>query len=145
MQAWAADCSTTRRVLSACDAVRWCVCAGCHAEILETLLSLYNTALLPQSNPAAPPQQQGVKQEVFRPAGGPGVHIQHNRLMLVSQQEGQQQEAAGAMQPEPTSPAGQGMQHKMRSLTASPAPPGQQQQQQQPVAVKTERVASGEA
>jgi hypothetical protein len=94
------------------------VAVFCSAEILEVLLSVYNTVLLPQSTPAA--AQQGVKQEPFYPKGGPGVQLQHNRLAVVPPLQ-QQQQPSLPPKPDPTSPSSQGQQQRKTSLTVSPA------------------------
>jgi hypothetical protein len=99
----------------------------CPAEILELVLPVYNTVLLPQSTPAA--AQQGVKQEPFYPQGGPGVQLQHNRLAVVPPQ---QQQLSLPPKPDPTSPSSQGQQQRANSLTVSPAA-GPAQHAQQPL------------
>lgn len=60
------------------------------------LLSVYMFALQPQGAPAAQPQP-GVKQELFRPQGGPGLQMRHDRLVVAP---AQQQQQAGAQQRE---------------------------------------------
>jgi hypothetical protein len=91
--------------------------APCSAEILEVMLSVYNTVLLPQSTPAA--AQQGVKQEPFYPQGGPGVQLQHARLAVVPPQ--QQQQPSLPPKPDPTSHSSQGQQQRTNSVTVWPA------------------------
>ena len=118
---------------------------------MEMLLSVYNTALLPNSNPAAaPPPQKGVKQEPFSPQGGPGVQIRHDRLVVVPQQEQQQPKQEAPLPTDPaaglTSPQAQKLQQLQQGVgnlsTSSPAVAAQQQQQQHTPAVKAEGVVS---
>lgn len=63
------------------------------------LLSVYTFALQPQGAPAAQPQP-GVKQELYRPKDGPGLHMRHDRLVVAPAQQqpepGSQQQAVKA-------------------------------------------------
>jgi hypothetical protein len=112
------------------------------AEILEMLLSVYTTVLLPQGVPAA--AQPSIKHEPFAPAAGPGIQLQHNRLVVVSAEQVQQARQLQQQQEQwqdlqvPSLPASmqgavssgsqQQQQQQPRSLTTSPSH-GQQQQQ----------------